>query len=129
MRRPSSESKQRLRAPHSRGWTSATLGDLAPQLDWKGYFEATGLIARPWINVSEPDFTRELDALVGRESLADLKTYLRWTLVDATAPSLSSEFVAADFAFDHAVLLGAQADRPRWQKCVAWVDRDLGEAL
>jgi len=109
--------------------TLSTLEDLAPELDWKSYFDATGLIVRPWINVSEPDFTRELDALVRRESLADLKTYLRWTLIDAAAPSLSSEFVEADFAFNHAVLLGEKADRPRWQKCVAWVDRDLGEAL
>ena len=109
--------------------TLDTLKMLAPDLDWKGYFEATGLIARPWINVSEPDFTRELDALVNRESLENLKAYLRWTVVDAAASSLSSAFVAEDFAFNHAELLGAKADRPRWQKCVAWVDRDLGEAL
>jgi len=109
--------------------TLATLEGLAPELDWKGYFDATGLIVRPWINVSEPAFARELDALVRRESLANLKTYLRWTLIDAAAPALSSAFVTEDFAFNHAVLLGAKADRPRWQKCVAWVDRDLGEAL
>ncbi|MGH8219438.1 MAG: M13 family metallopeptidase [Steroidobacteraceae bacterium] len=109
--------------------TLTSLKTLAPGLDWKGYFEQTGLIARPWINVSEPGFVRELDALVRRESLADLKAYLRWTLIDAAAPSLSSAFVAEDFAFNHAALLGAKTDRPRWQKCVAWVDRDLGEAL
>lgn len=109
--------------------TLATLQTLAPQIDWTGYFDATGLTGRPWINVSEPGFTRELDALVRRESLADLKTYLRWALVDAAAPSLSSAFVAEDFSFNDAELLGAKADRPRWQKCVAWVDRDLGEAL
>ena len=109
--------------------TLVTLKTLAPDLDWEGYFDATGLIARPWINVSELGFTRELDALVRRESLDDLKTYLRWTLVDAAAPSLSSAFVAEDFAFNHAELLGAKEDRPRWQKCVGWVDRDLGEAL
>ncbi len=109
--------------------TLETLTRLAPALDWHAYFEASGLTARPWINVSEPGFTRELDALVRAESLGTLKTYLRWALVDSAAPSLSSRFVSEDFVFDHAYLLGAKADRPRWQKCVAWVDRDLGEAL
>lgn len=109
--------------------TLDTLAKLAPGLDWHGYFESSGLLARPWINVSEPDFIRGLDALVREQSLESLKTYLRWALVDAAAPSLSSAFVAEDFAFNHAYLLGAKADRPRWQKCVAWVDRDLGEAL
>ncbi len=33
------------------------------------------------------------------------------------------------FAFYRQYLRGAEADRPRWKKCVAWVDRDLGEAL
>jgi len=109
--------------------TLATLTGLAPTLDWRAYFEATGLIARPWINISEPQFTRALDALIRSESLASLRAYLRWALVDAAAPQLSSAFVSEDFAFNHAYLLGAKADRPRWQKCVAWVDRDLGEAL
>jgi putative endopeptidase len=107
----------------------ASLQQLAPALDWRAYFEASGLIAQPWINVSEPGFARELDARIGGESLEDLKTYLRWALLDAAAPSLSSALVAEDFAFNHAYLLGAKADRPRWQKCVAAVDRDLGEAL
>ena len=109
--------------------TLAALEGLAPQLDWRGYFTASGLTPEPWINVSEPRFVSELSTLIATESLADLKAYLRWALIDGAAPYLASPFAAQDFAFNGAYLLGAKADRPRWQKCVGWVDRDLGEAL
>ncbi len=109
--------------------TLASLEKMAPALDWPAYFEASGLTARPWLNVSEPQFVRALSARIASESLADLQTYLRWALLDAAAPYLSSAFVKEDFDFNHAYLLGAKEDRPRWQKCVAWTDRDLGEAL
>ena len=109
--------------------TLAALEGMGPQLDWRSYFATSGLIAEPWINVSEPRFVHALSALIATESLADLKTYLRWSLIDSAAPYLSSRFVAESFAFNQAYLLGAKADEPRWQKCVRWVDRDLGEAL
>ncbi|HTW37721.1 MAG TPA: M13 family metallopeptidase [Steroidobacteraceae bacterium] len=106
-----------------------TLARMAPALDWPAYFAASGLTARPWLNVSQPKFVRALSARIEGESLPDLKTYLRWAVIDAAAPYLSSPFVTEDFEFNRAYLLGAKADRPRWQKCVGWIDRDLGEAL
>ncbi len=109
--------------------TLAALEQLAPHFDWAEYFAASGLIARPWINLSEPQFVRALDALIAGEPLAHLQAYLRWALLAAAAPDLSSAFVQESFDFNEAYLLGATADRPRWQKCVGWIDRDLGEAL
>ncbi len=109
--------------------TLESLGNMTPAFDWPAYFEATGLIARPWLNVSEPKFMHELNAVIETESLPNLEAYLRWALVAAAAPYLSSDFVREDFEFNRAYLLGAKADRPRWEKCVGWIDRDLGEAL
>ena len=109
--------------------TLAELEQLAPGFDWAGYFAASGLIVQPWLNDSEPQFMRALSAQLASERLDDLKAYLRWELIASQAPYLTSALAGEDFAFNHAYLLGAKADRPRWQKCVAWVDRDLGEAL
>ena len=64
-----------------------------------------------------------------RRAWRTCKTYLRWALARATAPYLASPFVKENFAFNREYLRGVEADRPRWKKCVAWVDRDLGEAL
>jgi endothelin-converting enzyme/putative endopeptidase len=109
--------------------TLAGLQKLAPALDWQAYFTAAGLNPQPWLNLAQPAFVKELDARIAAESLPDLKTYLRWTLVDATGTYLSKSFVNEDFAFYSAYMRGVQSDEPRWKKCVVWVDRDLPDAL
>jgi putative endopeptidase len=107
----------------------AELQKLAPAFDWQAYFNAAGLKPEPWVNLAQPAFLKELNSRIAEESLADVKTYLRWSLVDATASYLAPNFVDEDFAFYGAYLRGVQADQPRWKKCVNWVDRDLPEAL
>jgi putative endopeptidase len=77
----------------------------------------------------EPAFLVEVQARLEAEVLDAWKTYLRWHLADARAPYLSRAFQRAHFQFHGKTLHGAEEDRPRWKKCVAWVDRDLGEAL
>ena len=67
--------------------------------------------------------------LLKNEDLESWKAYLRWHLVHANAPYLSSAFVDADFDFFGKTLAGAQELEPRWQRCVRYVDNDLGEAL
>jgi endothelin-converting enzyme/putative endopeptidase len=107
----------------------AKLKKLVPSFDWDGYFTAVGGRPGAWLNVSEPAFFEELGARLKSEPLDDIKTYLRWSLVSAKADYLSKSFVDEHFAFYRATLRGVKEDRPRWKKCVGWVDRDLGEAL
>ena len=57
------------------------------------------------------------------------KTYLRWHLVHASAPQLSSPFVNENFEFYGKTLQGQQELKPRWKRCTEYVDDDLGEAL
>ncbi len=64
-----------------------------------------------------------------KESLADWKIYLRWHLVHADAPFLSSAFLNENFAFYGKTLRGQQQLQPRWKRCTENVDDDLGEAL
>ncbi len=109
--------------------TLAALQKMAPAFDWPAYFSAVGLNPQPWLNLAQPAFIKELNAQISGESLSDLKTYLRWTLIDASASYLSKNIVDEDFAFYSAYLRGVQTDQPRWKKCVTWVDRDLSEAL
>jgi len=109
--------------------TPASLRTLVPSIDWDDYFAALGGKPGEWLNVSEPQAFEQVEALLRTESLADIKTYLRWTLVSNRADYLSRAFVDEDFAFYRATLLGVKEQQPRWKKCVSWVDRDLGEAL
>jgi endothelin-converting enzyme/putative endopeptidase len=100
-----------------------------PAFAWSEYFTHFGAAPQPWLNVSEPKFTRELNALLQHESLPALKAYLRWGTIDASAPYLSKAWVDENFNFYSAYLRGVEKQRPRWKRCVGLADRDLGDAL
>jgi endothelin-converting enzyme/putative endopeptidase len=103
---------------------------LTPSFRWSEYLTATGAPSVKKLNVTEPAFFTALGKqLGGGVSLDDWKTYLRWHLVRARAPYLSSPFVQASFDFYRAYLRGVKEMQPRWKRCVSWVDQDLGEAL
>lgn len=80
-------------------------------------------------NVTQPEFYKELNRLIDRESLDNWKVFMRWHLVHAWAPYLSKNFQKEHFDFYSRTLRGVNEMRPRWKTCVQWVDRDLGEAL
>jgi putative endopeptidase len=107
----------------------ADLRALTPSFSWEAYFKATGHPQLAEANIGQPDFFKALDAQLTATPVEDWKTYLRWHLVDATAPGLSEKFVAEDFEFHGKALRGAKEILPRWKRCVQSTDRNLGEAL
>lgn len=109
--------------------TEHELFSLAPFLDWNKYFTGMGAPAMDGLNVEHPTFFRQLESSVVQTSLDDLKTYLRWHLVRAEGPLLPAAFVYENFNFYGRTLTGAKELRPRWKRCVAYTDGDLGEAL
>ncbi|HJT70017.1 MAG TPA: M13 family metallopeptidase, partial [Terriglobales bacterium] len=80
------------------------------------------------LNVSNPEFFKQVNALLESESLDAWKTYVTWHLLDGAAPWLSQPFVDANFKMQQA-LTGQTEIKPRWKRCVAAVDDELGEAL
>jgi putative endopeptidase len=102
---------------------------LTPSLSWPKYLTDVGAPAEPSLNVANPDFFKALDAELKSASLDDLKTYLRWQLVRSQVQYLPKPFVDENFNFYGKTLTGAKELRARWKRCVAFVDRDLGEAL
>jgi putative endopeptidase len=109
--------------------TPVELQALTPLFRWEKYFAAGQVSDTSTINVTEPAFFKEVQVELKSRSLADLKTYLRWHLLDEKASHLSSPFVQANFDFNSKYLLGLKEMPPRWKRCVGRVDRDLGEAL
>jgi endothelin-converting enzyme/putative endopeptidase len=107
----------------------AQLQALTPALNWARYLKASGLGELNEYNVTEPAFFKELETLLTTTPLADWKAYMRWHIVHARAPYLSTPFVQANFEFFGKYLRGTPELRPRWKRCVQYVDGDLGEAL
>jgi endothelin-converting enzyme/putative endopeptidase len=104
------------------------LKQLAPRFDWAAYFDAAG-VPRADLNVREPKHLRELDRQLAEVPLATWKHSLKWHLLDAVSPSLSTPFVEENFRFVSGYLEGAREMKPRWKRCVESTDDLLGEAL
>jgi putative endopeptidase len=102
---------------------------LTPSFDWDTYLKAGGIGQVNTFNVTEPKFYQEVERQLQSSSLDDLKTYLRWHVVSANAPFLSSRFVKQNFDFYSHTLRGVEQIPPRWKRCVRLTDSQLGEAL
>jgi putative endopeptidase len=102
---------------------------LAPSFNWKAYFTDMHVPESPAYLVISPDFFRGLEKLVSTESIDHWRAYLRYSTVNFTAPLLSEPFVDENFAFYGRVISGSQEIQPRWRRCSAYADLDLGEAV
>jgi putative endopeptidase len=105
------------------------LAKLTPNFSWTAYFHDAGHPDITTVDVNQPKFFEEVNSVLTAVPLMDWKTYLRWHLITAAAPSLSKPFVEEDFNFNQHVLQGTQELLPRWKRCVVATDRQLGFAL
>jgi endothelin-converting enzyme/putative endopeptidase len=110
-------------------FTRAQLVALTPTFGWDAYWAGLGLPAPASLNVTEPEFYKEVEHQLKTRGILEWKTYLRWHLVHEASPYLSHAFVETNFNFYSKTLRGVAEMRPRWKRCVSFVDRDLGEAL
>ena len=104
-------------------------GQHAPSFDWDLYYQILGTPQVTDVIVTQPAFLKRVEELLKTTSMADWQTYLRWHLVDSSAPYLSRRFVDEDFNFSGKLLGGAEKLKPRWQRAIEALDANLGEAL
>ncbi len=101
----------------------------AGHFPWKAYLAALGRKDLAQINVSSVPFFVELSALVKDTPPRVLSTYLTWVVLRGSIPAMPRAFQDEQFSYVSKNFTGAKGDRPRWKKCVAFVDGELGEAL
>src|SRR6266849_8107469 len=101
---------------------------LAPNFYLDRYFGAVGAPSLSSLNVTNPDFFKQVNGVLESESLDALRTYVSWHLLDGAALWLSQPFVDASFKMTQ-VLTGQKEIKPRWKRCVNSTDDALGEAL
>jgi len=109
--------------------TVSDLYKIAPDFDWNVFFSTSSVPDFKILNVSWPDFFKDVDSQIKSASLEDWQTYIRWHIAHSRAPFLSSAFVDENFEFYRKYLRGATELQPRWKRCVQYVDGNLGEAL
>jgi putative endopeptidase len=101
---------------------------LGPNFYLNRYFTAVGAPNFTQLNVTNPDFFKQVNGVLESESLDSLKTYVSWHVLNSAAPWLSQPFVDANFKFQQ-TLNGQKEIQARWKRCVSLTDRELGEAL
>ena len=109
--------------------TPAQLKELTPNFSWEDYRRNAGAPVTGDINVTQPEFFTAVNKMITEVPVADWKTYLRWHLITAAAPNLSSKFEIENFNFFGKTLSGTKEQLPRWRRCVSATDASLGEAL
>ncbi|MEP0822750.1 MAG: M13 family metallopeptidase [Ignavibacterium sp.] len=109
--------------------TQQQLAELSPNFRWAAFFETVGSPDPRDVNVGQPEFLKEVDAMLVEAPLNDWKVYLRWRVLRNAAPALSSPFVDENFRFYGMILTGAKELQPRWKRIRAVINGLLGEAL
>jgi putative endopeptidase len=101
---------------------------LAPNFYLDRYFAASGTPTFSELNVSNPEFFKQVNGVLETESLDNLKIYVSWHLLRGASPWLSQPFVEANFKMRQA-LTGQKEIQARWKRCVELTDESLGEVL
>jgi putative endopeptidase len=99
-----------------------------PSVNWGNQFKNLGLTGVDSLLVNNPAFFKMVDALLTALPLEDWKTYARWNILKAAAPSLSNNFVEANFKLNQ-VLTGQKQQTPRWQRMSSLIDGSMGDLL
>ncbi|HEX8326773.1 MAG TPA: M13 family metallopeptidase [Hymenobacter sp.] len=86
------------------------------------------LAAAKEIIVGQPEFLKEVSAMLKEEPIADQRQYLRFHLVSSLTGALPKAFGDEAFKFSQ-VTSGAKQQQPRWKRMQGSTDRALGEAF
>lgn len=120
-----------LRDPY-KNYNKMALSDLtklSPGIDWSNTFTGIGLPKVDTVIVGQPEFYKELSAIIRTEPLQNLKDYMTFQLMNDMAPYLSKAIADADFDFYGRILKGAKEQRPRWKRVLDAEESTMGEAL
>jgi putative endopeptidase len=105
------------------------LSEIAPDFNWEIYFTSLGVNNVGNINVSQPDFIKEVNELVKTLPIDDIKIYLKWNTIRFASPYLSNDFVQTNFNFYSKTINGVQSMQPRWKRILGTIDRKIGMSL
>lgn len=102
---------------------------LSPHFNFARFFVQVNAPQFTTLNVDVPNFVKSLNGLISSTNMSDLRDYLTWHFVSASARLLPRIFVDENFDFYAKTLTGVTELKPRWKRCVSATDDELGEAL
>ena len=109
--------------------TLPELNKLTSNVKWNPYFEAIGVKKLDTVIVSQPKYMKTIQGQITEANLPKIKSFIRWSMLNRSAPLLSTELEKADWDFYSKTLRGSKKQRPREERALAFVNGRIGEAL
>lgn len=107
----------------------ADLKKNTPSIQWEKYFTGIGMTKLDTVNVAQPRYMTALEKIFTEKKVEAWKEYLKWSLLNRTASTLSTEIENANFDFYGKTLTGALKQRPRQEVALQVINGATGEAL
>jgi len=104
------------------------LAEMAPQFDWKNFFEACELKFDSLI-VSQPSYLKAFGKIFAGYSVDDWKDFLTYKTIQSFGGYLSSDFVKTNFEFYGRALTGTPQLSPRWKRAMGTMNGLIGQLL
>jgi putative endopeptidase len=105
-----------------------SLVNLAPGLNWLGYWQQIGIKKIDSVIVGQPEFYKALNSQLKNTDMETLKNYLRFHLVYDNRDYLDKQTFNNYFDY-RKTLTGASEPRPRWKRVLDAEESAMGEAL
>jgi len=104
---------------------------MMPTFDWDSYLKGMKFDSKVLFEtvVMMPSFFEGIKDVFNSDNLESIKLWLKWQVINSTAPYLSDEFVNTRFDFYGKTLTGQPEMRARWKRGVQLVEASLGEAV
>ncbi|MGI9278640.1 MAG: M13 family metallopeptidase [Endozoicomonas sp.] len=109
-----------------------TLAELVAEnadFNFDQYFQSYGIEPQPYLIIQEPEFLKAVNEVISESSLEEIKAYLKWKLINASAPFLTADILKQHWTFFNQKITGAKKMRPRWKIVLEVVNADLGFAV
>ena len=105
------------------------LYEYLPLINWKKIFNSVGLKNINSLVLSDLNYFKSINQILQTVSIDDIKSYLKWTIINGSASSLSMDVDRANWEFYGKVLNGSVSQRAIEKRAVQVVNSSLGDAL
>jgi putative endopeptidase len=107
----------------------SNLKTLMPDFDWNALLSRAGVKNQDTLVVTQVQYTKDLNSILKNTPLSTWKTYLKWSLINGSATSLTSDLDKEHFNFYSKTLYGIKEAQPLWRRAVESVNGSLGEVV
>ncbi|GGF27753.1 M13 family metallopeptidase [Flavobacterium limi] len=107
----------------------ADLKKNTPSIQWDKYFAGIGMAKLDTVNVAQPRYMIALEKTFTDKKVETWKEYLKWSVLNRAASTLSTDIENANFDFYGKTLTGALKQRPREEVALQVINGAMGEAL